>query len=364
MPVITPLETSFGPGLIPGSAITVQPGTVAVFILKGKATDVLPEGVHSIDAATLPNLAKITKLQAFGDRRPLEATGYMVSMEPVTITWESGVVLSQNRTHGLTFSAIGGRTTFRVTNPGAFVTSMFSEASELGKARGDKLSRLFPTFMSGRATKYSAQFAQQRLPELGEMLVKAWTEILAFQTVGKLRLDPSTVQTSAERLRLACGQNVEQWLTRRGAALTGFSVDNVAPARRSPCVVCGSDTAPTGFATFKRNISLFVIRFETKREGNFCVTCAFKTSAVMNLTMLVAGYWGYIGLILSPIYFVSNIINFFGVVFGPKLAANAPQANDGMWPPAPRDQLTSRPPEGEAAQDAGYAPTPSEVEEP
>jgi hypothetical protein len=54
--------------------------------------------------------------------------------------------------------------------------------------------------------------------------------------------------------------------------------------------------------------------------------------------MLCAGWWGYIGLVLTPIYLVQNCYHFLKAAFGPRLAAGMPAAvtaDAGAWPPPP-----------------------------
>jgi len=336
VPVISPIDSSFGPGIVPGSAITVAAGTAVVFAHKGAAMDVLTEGVHSVDSSTLPELAKRVNMQTFGARAPIDAAGYVVSLEPVTVDWDSGVMISMNRQYGLTFSTIAGRATFQVSNPAAFVTSMLREASELGKVKGDKMAQLFPTFLKGKATKYSTQFAQKNLPNLGETLAEVWTEILVYQAVQKLKINPSELQESKDALYQASGQAIAGWMYQHGATLAGFSVDKIGDVRRAACVQCKSETAPTAYAIFRRNISLFYVRFNTQREGNFCVPCALKASALDNCVMLVAGWWGIIGLVLSPCYFVLNIVNFIGVLTAKKASTSGePNTTQSSWPSTP-----------------------------
>ena len=139
-------------------------------------------------------------------------------------------------------------------------------------------------------------------------------------------MPPESAAQATEAIRTAAGHSAAGWLQSVGLHCSAFDLDTVAPPRRTPCVVCKSATAPTGYALFQRNISLLYLRFTARQEGNFCVPCAWKTSAAYNGVMLVAGWWGLIGLVLTPVYFFSNLYYLTRVLGSAKEGPTPPQA--------------------------------------
>jgi hypothetical protein len=154
-----------------------------------------------------------------------------------------------------------------------------------------------------------------------------------------MSLPPDQAPQAREPIRAAAGQAVALWLSGIGVQCTAFDLDTVAAPDRAPCAGCGSRVAPTGYGHFRRTISLLYVRFTAQKEGNFCVPCAWKISAGYNSMMLVLGWWGFIGLVLTPIYFAQNLYYLTRIVSGPKAAPRQGQpvvASEGVWPPPPR----------------------------
>lgn len=319
MAAICTVESELEPGL----SITVKPGTAVVFAHKGRPTDVWQEGSYTIDAASLPEASKRVKIQAFGPKSKLQLDAYIVDLSPQDVAWESGVTISKDRKNGVTHSAIAGRAGFQVVDPAAFVMSMLAESVELAKLTGDKMAQMFPTFLKGKSTKYSAQFAKQNVGSVAETIVKAWCEILVYQQVSALRPDPANFEASKDSIYKSSGAAIEGWLAKHGCKLVVYSVDTLQAVQRDPCQSCGSETAPTGYAIFRRNISLFYVRFDSSVEGNYCVPCACKVSFLTNCVMLIAGWWGIVGIILTPVYLVLNVANLVGVIIAKKVSSVA-----------------------------------------
>jgi len=153
-----------------------------------------------------------------------------------------------------------------------------------------------------------------------------WSELLVHQVVLKMKVDPSQVENARSAIHANAGQAIAAWASQRGASLTDFSANTIGETRRAACQSCKSNSAPTGYAIFRRTISAFYVRFGSTREGNFCVPCAWKISAHENCIMLVAGWWGVIGLVLTPVYMVLNIGNLIGVLTAKRFPAATGQA--------------------------------------
>ena len=133
-----------------------------------------------------------------------------------------------------------------------------------------------------------------------------------------LNLPPAEAAAAKETIRAAIGHAAAGWLASVGLHCPAFDLESVSPPRRTPCVICKSATAPTGYGLFQRNISLLYVRFTAKKEGNFCVPCALKTAGAFNAVMLVAVWRGLLGLIFTPIYFVQNLYYVTRIMTGTK----------------------------------------------
>ena len=84
-------------------------------------------------------------------------------------------------------------------------------------------------------------------------------------------------------------------------------VNNVNTMGR--CQLCGSmrQTTPV---SFNRNIGMLVARQTKTLKGNLCKTCVSKSFWDFTLKNLVFGPWGMISIIVTPIYLVTNTVNY------------------------------------------------------
>jgi hypothetical protein len=75
------------------------------------------------------------------------------------------------------------------------------------------------------------------------------------------------------------------------------------------CQSCGNmrQTSPV---TFQRNIGMLVARQTKILKGNLCKTCVKKTFWDFTAKNLLLGPWGMISLIVTPIYLVTNTVNY------------------------------------------------------
>ena len=291
-------------GLRFGSRLVIPEGAAGVVAKDGKTLDVLPPGDYFLEAPLFPLTLQSLKVKpgtALPDG-PLPAALFLVQTGTAwTVPWHCQAILSKNPTHGLTYTTLSGRATVQVSDPARFCAAILTAG---GAALG-----------TGGAT--TAQVTQQFL--------ESNLKLLASSSVQGLNIAPEQATAATEAIRATVGQAAASWLASVGLHCVAFDLDSVAPARRTPCVVCNSPTAPTGYALFQRNISLLYLRYTARKEGNFCGPCAWKTSAAFNGVMLVAGWWGLIGLVLTPVYFFSNLYYLSRVLGSAKAASNADQ---------------------------------------
>lgn len=295
------LHEATASGLTLGSRLTIPPGFAGVVVKDGKALDTLAAGDHILEPSLLPGLTQKVKPR-FGAAQdpagaPLPAAVFLAPVgQPVSLPWRAQTILSKNPAYGLTYTILKGRCTVQIADPARFCAAVFSAGSK--------------ALSTGEASP--AQVAQEFL--------RRGIPARVSEAVQAMNLPPDQAGVAREAIRASAGQAVALWLSGIGVQCTVFDLDAVAEPDRTPCAGCGSRVAPTGYANFHRTISLLYVRFTAQKEGNFCVPCAWKISAGYNSVMLVAGWWGIIGLIMTPVYFAQNLYYLTRIVTGPKAA--------------------------------------------
>ena len=288
-------------GLSLGSRLLVPESAAGVVVKDGRALDILPPGDHLLEASLLPlTLQKLKIKPGIQPAGPLPAALFLVQTQAqFTVPWRCAAILSKNSAFGMTFTTLEGRASVQVADPGRFCEAVLS-------AGGKELA-------AGTATP----------SQVIENFLRGNLQTLAAASVPKLNLPPEQAPAAKEAIRTAVGHAAAGWLGSVGLHCTAFDLDTVAAPRRTPCAVCKSALAPTGYALFQRNISLLYVRFTAKKEGNFCVPCALKTAGAFNGVMLGAGWWGLLGLILTPIYFFQNLYYLTRILTGTKASPSA-----------------------------------------
>jgi hypothetical protein len=79
------------------------------------------------------------------------------------------------------------------------------------------------------------------------------------------------------------------------------------------CQACGVE-APTRYVEFHQNIGALVVRFHKGIKGNLCKRCIHKYFWSYTGTNLTLGWWGYISLIMTPVFTVNNVIRYIGAI--------------------------------------------------
>ena len=289
---IIELHPATANGLMLGSTLEVPEGAAGVVVKEGRPLDVLPPGRHFLDAALLPLTMQALKIKpGAAANAPLPAALFLVqTAAPWTTPWRCSALLSKSSAHGMTFTTLAGRAAVQVSRPDAFCGAVLA-------AGGSSLG-------TGAAT----------MPQVIDSFVRGGLQAHAAASVLPLNLTPEQAPEASEAIRTAAGHAAAGWLASAGLHCTAFDLDSVTPPSRTPCIICKSATAPTGYGVFMRNISLLYLRFTAKKEGNFCVPCAWKTAGAFNGVMLVAGWWGLIGLVLTPVYFFQNLYHLAKIV--------------------------------------------------
>ncbi len=307
-------------GVALGSRLLVPPGYAGVVVKDGKPLDTVPPGDHLLEPALLPGLTQKVKPRfgvgqnAAGDA-PLPAAVFLVPVgRSLTLPWRKQAILSKNPAYGLTYTTLEGHCTVQVADPARFCAAVFAAGSK--------------ALSTGEASP----------AQVAAAFLRGGVEARAGEAVQAMNLPPDQAVLAREAIRASAGQAAAVWLGSVGVSCTAFDLDAVAEPNRTPCAGCGSEVAPTGYGIFHRTISLIYLRFTARKEGNFCVPCAWKISAGYNSVMLALGWWGLIGLVMTPVYFVQNLYSLTRIVSGPKAAPRQEAAvrEEGVWPPPPR----------------------------
>lgn len=77
------------------------------------------------------------------------------------------------------------------------------------------------------------------------------------------------------------------------------------------CQLCGN-MRQTALVQFQRNIGMVVLRQTRSIQANMCKTCVGKTFWKFEGLNLLLGPWGFISLIVTPIYLITNIVAYAG----------------------------------------------------
>jgi len=308
-----------------GSALSVPYGYFGVVLMNNQIFGAVSAGEYAIDGGAFPQLAQKLRLQPGQlPAKPVQLTIFLVNANESVFNWTAYPLVTKNPARGLNYCELVGRCEVKVVNPITFYN---------GFKNG------WPAALMKLTPAAKAQLAGVSYGRQAEAYVVALIKGAAAVAIDHMNLAPEQLAGQVEGLRQTVGMATSAALQGIGLQCTRFEISNTPVIRRSPCVKCNSTTAPTAYGSFKRTISMLVMRFGVTREGNFCVPCAAKVSAAYNGTMLVCGWWGYIGIVLTPIYIVMNCYNFLSIAFGTKLASVTPdqQLEPGVWPPPPEE---------------------------
>lgn len=75
------------------------------------------------------------------------------------------------------------------------------------------------------------------------------------------------------------------------------------------CQICGS-MRQTSQVTFHHNIGMIVLRQTRSIQGNMCKTCLRSKYWEYMGKNLLLGPWGFISLVVTPIYMVTNTVSY------------------------------------------------------
>lgn len=79
------------------------------------------------------------------------------------------------------------------------------------------------------------------------------------------------------------------------------------------CQSCGIE-APTRAIEFHQNIGALFMRFHKTCKGNLCKRCIHRRFWQFTATNLTLGWWGYISLVMTPVFTINNIVRYLGAL--------------------------------------------------
>ena len=312
-------------GVTIGSPLTVPPGYAALIVMGNRPYDALGPGEYIIGQQGFPQLSQKLKLQPGQPfTKSVDLSVYLMNVAGVSIPWSAIPVVTKNYASGLQYCQLSGQCAMRVHDPAAVYAAFVKDWGKVIKKQ---------------SAEVKAQLASLSLGKQAEIFIAAMVEETIAGSLTQLKHDPKLMAWPPVTLEQTVSTAAVMALHSVGLQCLDFKLNAIPELLRAPCAKCGSSEAPTAFGVYRRTISLFYVRFGAKREGNFCVPCAAKVSAMYNGAMLVAGWWGYVGIVLTPIYLVQNCFHFTRAALGTKVAAGpvrvaiAPQ--EGVWPPPP-----------------------------
>jgi hypothetical protein len=88
------------------------------------------------------------------------------------------------------------------------------------------------------------------------------------------------------------------------------------------CQACGVE-APTRYVAFYQNIGALVMRFGKSIQGQLCKSCIHKYYWEFTGITLVAGWWGLISFILTPIFLINNAVRYLPCLGMPPVPPDA-----------------------------------------
>jgi hypothetical protein len=302
-----------------GELLTVSDSAVAVTVSRtGAVLDCVGPGRVEITADGLPNtcefLGSETSPDAAIDIAVLEVYPSGCRM----LEWETEVPIAAGSPGGGRVIHLAGRAQIRITEPRLFVSAVLGCWHSRAEERGQLPSLASPT---GSGEAWAADVIE-RLPEQAEAVVARAIADQVAHVAAEVLSCLAEHSLAIETIRARAQAPVEAWLRHAGMRLEGFGVDELPEPASGPCESCGSFEAPTAYATFHRNISLFVVRFHSRREGYYCFPCGVKIGLLENLIMLVGGWWGIIGLIVTPFLMLWNFYAIIRLWIGPRVSAS------------------------------------------
>jgi len=309
-------------GIAPNARITVDADYSGVIVREGAALYVLPEGDHVMGEEAFPLLVRKAPGTVFDK---LDAGVYLVRTRQVDIVeWNTKSLFRDSERPETSNRPIQGRSWLRIYSPARFLLGVLraneSEPAALSEASygGDKSANSKQKQQSPTEAPINLQahrLVMQRIEAAASKTMQKGSFITAD---GMIALDPLEAALKPELQRQMEDIGMDCTAIRITVLFEALAEENFY------CVRCGSRTRRTLDAEFTRNTSFFITRMETTFRGYFCAPCAMSVALSYNVFMLGCGWWGLIGLVMTPSLIFMNSASAIMVV----LAAKTPEQHE------------------------------------
>lgn len=287
-----------------GAELNVPSTHTAVFVHEGNIAYTLPGGgTLKILASDFP-LLKVKSVKGGGPQGALDAAAYLIRADEIELPWESQAIWTNGPRRGLTYQAIRGTARVRIEDAPRF----FGSTQEV--VRADAAANSQPkTFRLSQPKKQIEQSVREQLVPAGNAIIPTIVAGVTDGIVEGRALQPETLSAAREDIVATVREQGAPVLAERGVRLLDLRITEISGPFPLACSRCGTTLSPTSPAAFRYNVSLFYVRFGGEQRGAFCRACALKVGLGYSALTATCGWWGIIGLFLTPVYVPMNLYN-------------------------------------------------------
>ncbi len=310
--LIRPIASSDSRGAPVGIAVEVPAGRTLLVLHQGKVADARPPGSYVLGPEWVPR-AQVVPASVGGQKILSEVTLYLLRTELITnCPWTSVIPYPSGPWRALLRCHAQGRITFQLTDPRVFFEGLFKELREVGQDQG------MQSFKLAQPSRNGVSFATEHIGSMADGVIQ---NLAVTSTIEECsRTPPRNLGTGTMVSSLPADQQMRilAQLARDaptlGITVTDYHLDRLSRPEPVPCAACGTVGKVTGKGTFHWNVSLFVVRYQGSKEGPFCKACALVSWLGSTALTVVAGWWGVIGLLVSPFLIMINLYHLLHIL--------------------------------------------------
>ncbi len=290
-------------GLPQGETLDVPMNSCALIVHNGGIFYVLEPNRYLLTADNFPLLKP--RRASKGLPPMLEGTLYLIRTDDINnIPWEQSVITTAHWYEGAPYEIVKGQYGVRIVNPPQFFQSIYSRL----KATATETAPM-KSFRLARPEADAKEFVATNLVAEANLFVSPILENTLLLALHKHNRPQEPITSHQETLQNEIGSLLAPKIEAHGVHILSFSVDSIATPASLPCQSCGSNERPTSNLGFYSNVSLLVVRYMRVQKGYFCSRCALKYFLGYTALTLVMGWWGLIGLFISPVFIIMNLVN-------------------------------------------------------
>jgi hypothetical protein len=303
-PLIEEFGTTVADGVPVGLILHVPSDRYAVVVQNGRVAYGFDGGEYELTSERAP-LLKLRRSSYETKAAHFDAAIYLVLVGQIApLAWESEVVGSPGGSEGLALGTVRGTVSAHIVEPLRLFQTLYGALAQAGGEQAEM--RSFQLAQPGREGR---RFATENVAGTGEAIVAGLVEDAVTRAAASLKLTPDRAWAERDLFAQSAGRASEMALREAGLALDSFTIESVSEAHPAPCSECGTDHAPTADAAFQYNASFLFVRFWARKPGRYCASCALKAGLGYTALTAVCGWWGLIGLFLTPVFIGMNLYN-------------------------------------------------------